>query len=148
MIRSVLMLGCGILFGAGLAIAGMLNPAKVAGFLDIFGLWDPSLAFVMGGGVALNLIGHRLVIGRGHPLFAPNFSLPTRSGLDVPLLLGAAIFGIGWGVAGLCPGPAVASVLLKSSDGVVFGGGVFLLLLLAGLFVGQKVKNQMLGAAV
>ncbi len=107
-------LAAGLLFGAGLAISGMMNPAKVIGFLDLAGAWDPSLAFVMLGGVVVTAIGYRTVLRRGQPMFEPRFTLPTRTDIDLPLLLGAGLFGMGWGLGGYCPGPALA--------GLGFGG--------------------------
>jgi uncharacterized membrane protein YedE/YeeE len=142
MIRSLSILATGIMFGAGLALSGMLNPSKVAGFLDLFGVWDPSLAFVMGGGVVLNFIGHRFVIGRGQPIYAQKFSLPTRGDLDPMLIWGSALFGVGWALAGLCPGPAIASVLLNPEDGVLF-----LVLMMAGLYIGRRLQAQTQAAA-
>ena len=109
MLRLLTALVSGLIFGAGLGLAGMLNPAKVAGFLDLFGNWDPSLAFVMGGGILVNAAGHQLVRRRPSPLFADSFQLPLSQAIDRPLLIGSGIFGIGWGLAGLCPGPAVAA---------------------------------------
>ncbi len=137
MIRSFLIVATGALFGAGLAIGGMLDPAKVAGFLDLFGLWDPSLAFVMGGGVVANFVGHRLVMRRGRPIFAETFRLPTSQDIDRNLLGGAVLFGIGWGLAGLCPGPAISSLLLNPQDGVLF-----VLLMLGGLYVGRRMTEK------
>lgn len=128
----------GIIFGAGLAIAGMLDPAKVAGFLDIFGLWDPSLAFVMGGGVVVNAIGFALLKKRGKPLFAASFTLPALTHIDRPLVIGAVLFGVGWGITGLCPGPAVASALISPSDGIAF-----LVFMIAGLALGRVVSRRM-----
>ena len=126
----------GTLFGAGLALSGMMNPAKVAGFLDLFGVWDPSLAFVMGGGVIANFIGHRIVTGRAAPVFADGFSLPTRTDIDSRLLLGAALFGVGWGLAGLCPGPAIASILMAPGE-----LALFVLMMLTGLAVGRMLTG-------
>lgn len=100
----------GLLFGSGLAISGMINPAKVLGFLDIAGNWDPALAFVMVGAVSVAAIGYRLVLRRDRPLFERAFAVPTRRDVDAPLLVGAAVFGLGWGLAGYCPGPALASL--------------------------------------
>jgi len=100
----------GVLFGVGLAIAGMMNPAKVLGFLDITGAWDPTLAVVMAAGLAVNVIAYRLTMRRSRPLFAEAFQVPTRKDIDRRLVLGSAIFGIGWGIAGICPGPALASL--------------------------------------
>ncbi|MBF7052962.1 YeeE/YedE family protein [Halomonas sp. KAO] len=100
----------GLLFGLGLAVSGMTDPARVLGFLDIAGAWDPTLMFVLGGAVVTNFIGYRLVFKRANPLFAERFQLPTRQDLDARLIGGSALFGIGWGLSGYCPGPAIASV--------------------------------------
>ncbi len=100
----------GLLFGLGLGISGMTDPARVLGFLDIAGAWDPTLMFVLGGAVVTNFIGYRLVLKRAAPLFGERFHLPTRQDLDVRLLGGSALFGIGWGLSGYCPGPAFASL--------------------------------------
>ena len=137
MFRALSLLLIGGLFGLGLAISGMLNPVKVAGFLDLFGVWDPSLAFVMGGGVIANFIGHRIVMRRKAPLFGAGFHLPTNPGIDGRLLSGAALFGIGWGLGGLCPGPAVASLGMAPAD-----VGLFVLMMLAGLAVGRMLTSR------
>lgn len=100
----------GLLFGLGLAVSGMTDPARVLGFLDIAGAWDPTLMFVLGGAVVTSFIGYRLVFKRSGPLFGERFQLPTKKDLDAKLLGGAALFGIGWGLSGYCPGPAIASV--------------------------------------
>jgi len=110
----------GLIFGFGLALAGMLNPSKVQGFLNIFGVWDPSLAFVMGGGIIVNAIGYYFVLKRDKPLFAEKFAIPTTKNIDKNLLIGSAIFGIGWGLAGLCPGPVISNVLLQPEDALIF----------------------------
>lgn len=102
----------GVLFGAGLTVGGMVDPKRVRGFLDLFGDWDPTLAFVMGGAVVVMAVAWRLQRGMARPVFAEKWSLPDRSDLDARLILGAAIFGIGWGIAGICPGPAIASLAL------------------------------------
>ncbi len=102
----------GIVFGLGLAISQMINPQKVLAFLDVAGDWDPSLALVMGGALAVTFTAYRLVLRRPSPLFATRFHLPTRTDIDARLLAGAAIFGIGWGAAGYCPGPAIAGIAL------------------------------------
>lgn len=101
---------CGLLFGVGLAVSGMVNPAKVLGFFDVAGQWDPSLAFVMAGGVAVFAIGFRLATRRAGPLFAEKFDIPARRDIDPRLVVGAVLFGIGWGLAGFCPGPALTSL--------------------------------------
>ena len=136
MMRHISIVLIGALFGAGLALSGMLNPSKVAGFLDLFGVWDPSLAFVMGGGVVANFIGHRIVTRRAAPLYAPGFSLPTNQNIDARLLTGAGLFGIGWGLGGLCPGPAISSLLLMPGDAVLF-----VMMMLAGLAVGRMLTS-------
>jgi uncharacterized protein len=100
----------GLLFGAGLTISQMVNPAKVAGFLDVAGDWDPSLALVMGGALTVTAICYRLTMRRGAPLFATDFRVPTAENIDAALLGGAALFGVGWGLGGFCPGPAIASL--------------------------------------
>ncbi len=110
----------GVLFGAGLTVSQMVNPRKVTDFLDFFGHWDPSLAFVMGGAVAVTALGFRLVLHRPHPLFAPEFQVPASKRIDARLIGGAAMFGIGWGLAGFCPGPAVASLGYGLWQSVVF----------------------------
>ena len=100
----------GLLFGLGLIVSQMVNPAKVLGFLDIFGNWDPSLALVMGGAVAVSALGYLIAKRRGVPVLAPRLEIPTRRDLDPRLIGGAALFGIGWGLAGLCPGPALVGL--------------------------------------
>ena len=110
--RLVPALAAGLLFGAGLTISGMTDPQRVRGFLDLIGRWDPTLAFVMGGAVMVMAVAWRLRRRMGHPLFAEKFALPDRSDLDARLILGSALFGVGWGLAGLCPGPAIASLAL------------------------------------
>ena len=96
-------LALGLLFGAGLVVSGMSDPAKVLNFLDLFGTWDPSLAFVMGGAVLVTFIGYRLVLARGEPIIGSQLNLPTRSDVDGRIIAGPAIFGIGWGLGGFCP---------------------------------------------
>jgi uncharacterized protein len=98
-------------FGLGLAISGMMNPAKVIGFLDVTGSWDPTLAFVMGGALLVAVPAYRLILGRKRPVLDGGFSRPTKTGHDAPLVLGSALFGVGWGLVGFCPGPAVAAVV-------------------------------------
>jgi uncharacterized membrane protein YedE/YeeE len=136
MMRHISLVLVGALFGAGLALSGMLNPSKVAGFLDLFGVWDPSLAFVMGGGVIANFIGHRIVTRRAAPLYEGGFNLPANRSIDARLLSGAGLFGIGWGLGGLCPGPAISSLLLVPGDAVLF-----VMMMLAGLAVGRMLTS-------
>ena len=136
MLMIITALGAGAIFGAGLALAGMLNPAKVVGFLDIFGMWDPSLGLVMAGGILVNATGHYFVMKRQRPMLDTRFKLPTSNHIDRPLLIGSAIFGIGWGLAGYCPGPVVASLLLQPVDMLPF-----LVTLLAGAFAGRWLRS-------
>ena len=100
----------GILFGAGLMISDMVNPARVLNFLDVAGNWDPTLLCVMAGGVAVAAVGYRLIFRRGTSLVGSTFNLPVRQQIDLPLVGGAALFGVGWGLAGICPGPALADL--------------------------------------
>jgi uncharacterized membrane protein YedE/YeeE len=110
----------GVLFGAGLTISQMVNPRKVTDFLDFFGHWDPSLAFVMGGALAVAALGFRVILRQPHPLLANEFHLPSGERIDARLLGGSALFGVGWGLAGFCPGPAVASLAYGLWQSVVF----------------------------
>lgn len=120
MIRQITALVAGILFGAGLAVSQMVNPAKVLAFLDLAGRWDPSLALVMGGALATTFVGYRVVLGRDRPVFADRFQLPAARDVDARLLVGAGIFGIGWGLVGYCPGPALASLAFARVESVLF----------------------------
>lgn len=119
-LQWVAALVAGVLFGVGLVVSGMTLPSKVAGFLDFTGSWDPTLMFVMGGAIAVHAIVYRVVRGRRSPLFAERFQLPTRKDVDARLVLGAAIFGLGWGLGGLCPGPAVTSLVSGHFEIVAF----------------------------
>ena len=123
----------GVLFGFGLAISSMINPAKIVGFLDITGNWDPSLAFVMGGAVFVTAVTFRVILNRPAPMFANKFELPSKVNLDGKLILGAAIFGIGWAVSGLCPGPAISSIIFLDENLLIFISA-----LLLGSFIGKK----------
>ena len=111
---------CGLVFGAGLLISGMMQPTKVLAFLDIFGAWDPSLIVVMAAALAVSAPGLALAKRHARPLFAEECSWPTRTGLDQQLILGSATFGIGWGLVGLCPGPALESLATLSPDVLMF----------------------------
>jgi uncharacterized membrane protein YedE/YeeE len=113
-------LALGLLFGIGLVVSGMSDPAKVLNFLDLFGIWDPSLAFVMGGAVLVAFIGFRLVLRRGHPIVGGRFQLPTRTDIDARVIAGPAIFGIGWGLGGFCPGPALTALGLGATGTLAF----------------------------
>lgn len=111
---------CGLIFGAGLLISGMVQPTKVIGFLDIFGAWDPSLAVVMAAALAVSVPGFMLARQRPRPLLARHYIWPSKSGVDLPLVTGAALFGVGWGLVGLCPGPALESLATLSPGIIVF----------------------------
>jgi len=111
---------CGLIFGLGLLISGMNQPEKVLGFLDIFGAWDATLAFVMAGAVAVAAIGFTLARRRAAPLLAPKYFWPERNDIDAPLVIGATLFGIGWGLIGICPGPALVNLAGLSQPILVF----------------------------
>ncbi len=128
--QALAALAAGLLFGLGLTVSQMANPAKVLGFLDLAGDWDPSLAIVLAGAVATTALGFRLVRRAGRPLLAPTFRLPSATRIDRPLLLGAILFGLGWGLVGFCPGPALAALGL---DGLPVP--VFILAMLAGMLL-------------
>lgn len=110
----------GLLFGLGLTVSQMINPAKVIGFLDLLGAWDPSLAFVMAGAIPVAALGYRLARRRERPVCALDFAGPASTALDGRLILGAVIFGIGWGLVGYCPGPALASLGLGKASAFLF----------------------------
>ena len=115
----------GMLFGAGLLVGGMVMPARVVGFLDPLSGWDPTLAFVMMGAVGVYLVAHRLILAARHrPLFDVTFHLPTRRDLDARLLIGAAIFGVGWGLGGYCPGPGLVAAASGNHAGLSFAGAM------------------------
>lgn len=132
----------GTLFGAGLVLSGMTLPSKVRGFLDFAGAWDPTLVFVMGGAIAVHAVAYRLRAGRSAPRFAERFMIPTRKDLDAKLILGAAIFGLGWGFGGYCPGPAITS-LPSGSTSVL----AFVVAMLAASFLTGKIEERMAGSA-
>lgn len=114
----------GVIFGTGIALSGMANPAKVINFFDVAGTWDPSLAFVMGGALLTTAIGYRLVFGRGRPLFDGRFALPTARNIDPRLVGGSATFGIGWGIAGFCPGGALPALGTGMAEVFIFTGAM------------------------
>ncbi len=135
MARILLALAAGLVFGLGLAVSQMINPAKVLGFLDLLGDWDPSLAFVMAGAIPVAALGYRLARGRAAPLCAPGYATPSQSAIDVRLVAGAVLFGIGWGLVGYCPGPALASLGLGNSATALF---VVAMLLGMAIFAGLE----------
>ncbi len=120
MARILSSLVVGLIFGTGIALSGMINPSKVLNFFDIAGSWDPSLAFVMGGALAVTAIGYRIVLRRPAPVLDTTFHLPTARGIDRRLLGGAALFGIGWGIGGFCPGGAIPALGLGQGSAFVF----------------------------
>lgn len=128
--NELVSLATGTLFGAGLVVSGMTLPSKVIGFLDVLGgAWDPSLALVMGGAIAVHAVVYRLIQGRPSPLLAERWSLPTRKDIDSRLLFGAALFGIGWGIGGFCPGPGLVSLVSGSLSSIVFVAAMLLAML-------------------
>lgn len=127
----------GLLFGVGLIVSGMADPAKVQNFLDLFGTWDPSLAFVMGGAVLVTFAGYRLVLRRGKPVVGSKFHLPSKTEIDSPIIVGPALFGIGWGLGGFCPGPALTAIGLAQT-----GTLVFVPAMLAGMWAARMISMR------
>ncbi len=126
-------LASGIVFGLGLSLSGMLNPVRVQGFLDVFGNWDPSLAFVLGGAVAIAFVGVQVMKKMRHPAFDDSFHVPTNRRIDAPLVIGSALFGLGWGIGGFCPGPAVASLSVGIPQTALF---------VVGMLIGMTVYDR------
>ncbi len=130
----LLALVCGTLFGAGLAVSGMTDTTKVIGFLDFAGAWDPTLAFVMGGGLLITIPFFQFALKRADgPWFSDVFRVPDRTDIDARLIIGAAMFGIGWGLVGLCPGPAISSLAYLNLDVLYFG-----IAMTAGMFIADR----------
>ena len=127
----------GLVFGLGLVISGMSDPAKVLNFLDLAGSWDPSLAFVMGGATVTTFLGYRLAWRRPAPVLGASFDIPANRSIDRPLLTGSALFGIGWGIGGFCPGPAFTALPLLAP-----GTLVFVPAMLVGLWIGVRIKAR------
>jgi uncharacterized membrane protein YedE/YeeE len=136
-IRRASALVAGLVFGIGLWISGMTDPQRVLGFLDLAGRWDPTLLFVLGGAVGITAVMFRLVLRRDRPLLDAAFDIPNRRRIDRDLVLGSALFGIGWGVAGYCPGPALTS-LPQATLGLV----VFVAAMVVGGFVYGPARRQ------
>jgi uncharacterized membrane protein YedE/YeeE len=126
----------GVIFGTGIVLSGMSNPAKVINFFDVAGTWDPSLAFVMGGALIVTAIGYRLVFGRQRPIFEGRFNLPTARNLDARLIGGSAVFGIGWGIAGFCPGGALPALGTGTPDVFIFAAAM-----IAGIFGAKYLQS-------
>lgn len=118
--RNLAALASGLVFGLGLAVAGMIDPRKVLAFLDVAGQWDPSLSLVLGSAVVVTFAGYRLALSRRAPVLDWRFHLPAKAKIDVPLITGAVLFGIGWGISGYCPGPAIASMAFANPEALVF----------------------------
>lgn len=137
----LLQFAVGLIFGLGLLLSGMSDPAKVLNFLDFAGIgsgsWDPSLAFVMAGAIAVTVIGYRLVLRRDRPLFGETFHLPTQQELDLRILSGPAIFGVGWGLAGFCPGPALTALGFGTSAAMIFVAAMA-----AGMLLARWLANR------
>lgn len=127
----------GMIFGAGITLSGMINPAKIFNFFDIAGDWDPSLAFVMGGALLVTTLGYRFVLRRKSPLMDDEFHLPSRKDIDPSLIGGAGLFGIGWGIAGFCPGGALPALGLGQMDAFIF---VFAMC--AGLWAMRRLRTK------
>lgn len=142
MARILSALLAGLLFGAGIAVSGMVSPAKVLNFFDIAGTWDPSLAFVMGGALSVTAVGYRLVLKRPRPILDRTFHLPTARKPDLPLLAGSAVFGIGWGIAGFCPGGAVPALGLGEMSALIFVASM-----LAGIGLAHMARHVMAARA-
>lgn len=118
--RIVAALAAGTVFGFGLALAGVLDPSMIRSFLDFFGAFDPRLAFVFAGALAVSAAGYAISRGRSRPALGPAFAIPAERGIDRPLVLGSTLFGVGWGMVGLCPGPAIAGLVLGLPSIFVF----------------------------
>jgi uncharacterized protein len=118
--QNLVVLISGIFFGLGLGLSQMINRERVLGFLDVTGVWDPTLLFVLSGAVAVTVIAFRFVLRLPHPFYDNQFHLPTHKDIDRPLVVGAAIFGIGWGIAGYCPGPSITALVLGIWNPVLF----------------------------
>lgn len=128
---------CGILFGAGLTISNMTNPYKVLNFLDVFGPWDPTLLLVMAGAVIVTLIGYQLILKTAKPKLSEHYHIPERSAIDKRLIIGSTVFGIGWGLAGYCPGPGMTALATLNWDPLLFVIGM-----VAGSYVFYLFANR------
>ncbi|WP_216643264.1 DUF6691 family protein [Sulfitobacter sp. THAF37] len=134
--RQVLGFVAGLVFGTGLLLSGMADPAKVLNFLDVFGSWDPSLAFVMGGASVTAFVGYRLAWRQASPVLMADFDLPAINSIDAPLLTGAALFGVGWGIGGFCPGPAWTALPMAAP-----GTLIIVPAMLIGILAGHRLKR-------
>ena len=145
-LQPIFALLSGTLFGLGLAVSGMIDPAKVLAFLDVAGAWDPTLAFVMLGALCVTTPAFHYVLKRRRPWFADAFALPTKADLDPRLITGATLFGIGWGLSGFCPGPAVTSLPLLAKGTLVFVPAMLIGIGLARLLVQGRSSGKALSA--
>ncbi len=135
--KNLMALISGLLFGLGLSISQMIDRQRVIGFLDFTGNWDPTLIFVLGGAVGVTLITFRFIFTLRRPIFSSKFYLPTSKDIDTPLILGAIIFGIGWGISGYCPGPAVTSLVQSSLNPIIF-----LIMFIIGSFIATQTTDS------
>lgn len=131
----------GLIFGLGIALSGMINPAKVLNFFDVAGPWDPSLAFVMGGAVIVTFLGYRLVLRRHRPVLDDRFHLPKASAIDARLIGGAAVFGLGWGIAGFCPGGALPALGTGRGDVLLFVAAMLAAILVTRAVLGRRPRT-------
>lgn len=138
----------GLLFGLGLAVSGMTHPSKVLDFLDIAGRWDPSLVFVLGGAVGVTVLVFRLILRRKVPLFADKFHLSQAQAIDRPLVAGAIVFGIGWGISGYCPGPAISLLAAPNWETWVFLPFMLLGALMQRVWARRNVEMALMPANV
>ncbi len=136
MLQRFTVLVSGLIFGIALTVSGMVNPAKIINFLDLTGTFDATLIFVMGGAVVVTAIGYYVVFKQKQPLFAERFHLPTVKDIDVRLIGGSALFGIGWGLSGFCPGPAIASLAFGYKESIIM-----LIAMAAGAFLAKLVPE-------
>ena len=140
--KSLIAFVSGVIFAVGLVVGGMTQPAKVVNFLDFFGHWDPSLALVMGGALLVNLVAYRWSKGADKPVVVQKFYIPTRSELDWKLITGSLLFGVGWGLAGYCPGPALTSVVSGKMPALAIVGGM-----VGGVLLFKAFDRYVLGAS-
>lgn len=138
MTRILSALIIGLIFGSGIALSGMINPAKVLNFFDFTGTWDPSLAFVMGGALIVTAIGYFFILKRPAPLFDQSFHLPLKQQIDRPLIAGSAIFGIGWGIGGFCPGGSIPALGLMQTNVFILVGSM-----LGGILIARMMRRKM-----
>ncbi len=137
LVKLISVYAIGLLFGIGISVSGMSNPSKVINFFDVAGNWDPSLAFVMASALAVTFLGYRLVFRRVAPVLASSFNLPGKTELDAKLIGGAMIFGLGWGIAGFCPGGALPALGTARVDVTVF-----IVALIAGIFLAKRLQTE------